>query len=80
MSLVECKNYAKVNNIPWILEGTWEPNAADGEPAPDHCYIRSTDNRAEGMFFNHRTTPQNATKLRNKVCSCNGKVNIHKYF
>ena len=73
MSLVECQNYGKENNIPWIVSGTWDPNADDGQPAPDHCYIRDSDKPAKGMFFNYRTTPQTATERRNKVCSCNGK-------
>ena len=69
MNLEQCKKYGVEKKVKWKLEGTWEPNAADGKPAPDHCYISNA-----GMFFNHRQSLQDATKERNKVCSCSGMV------
>ena len=71
MNLEKCKKYGIEKNVEWHHEGTWEPNANDGKPAPDHCYIKTTGN-VQGMFFNHRQSLQDATKEREKVCSCSG--------
>merc|ERR1711924_194146 len=46
--------------------GRWEPNADDGSPSPDHCYHRSSGE----VFFNTRTTSQDATHARQKICVC----------
>ena len=73
MNLETCKKYGIEKNIKWKMEGTWEPNGDDGKPAPDHCYIKTTGNY-KGMYFNHRQSLQDATKERNKVCSCSGTV------
>ena len=75
MNLEKCKKYGIEKNVEWHHEGTWEPNANDGKPAPDHCYIKTTGNILyQGMYFNHRQSLQDATKEREKVCSCSGTV------
>jgi hypothetical protein len=50
-----------------FYEGTYEPNARDGKPAPDRCYVRLSDMT---LFWNNRETPQYATKYREKICKC----------
>ena len=73
MNLETCKKYGIEKNVRWRLNGTWKPDADDGKPAPDHCYIKTTE-PYKGMYFNHRQSLQDATKERNKVCSCSGTV------
>jgi len=50
-----------------FYEGTWEPNASDGKPAPDGCYIRVS---SLTIYWNNRATSQGATKERQKICRC----------
>ena len=72
MNLVTCIKYAIEKNVEWQKEDTWI-HADDGKPAPDHCYIKTTE-PYKGMYFNHRQSLQDATKERNKMCSCSGTV------
>merc|ERR1712217_61462 len=46
---------------------SWAPNAADGYPAPDHCYTEPLNGY---LFFNRRATSQDATNIRHKLCMC----------
>jgi len=55
-----------------FYEGTWEPNASDGKPAPDGCYIRLS---SMTIFWNNRATSQDATKDREKICFCQTGLN-----
>ena len=71
MNLEACKKYGVEKNVRWRFNGTWDPDADDRKPAPDHCYIKLNGN-IQGMFFNHRQSLQDATKERQKVCSCSG--------
>ena len=73
MNSETCKKYGIEKNIKWQMEGKWEPDSDDGKPAPDHCYMKTAE-PLKGMYFNRRQSLQDATKERNKVCTCSGTV------
>merc|ERR1712187_585560 len=62
----ECEAFAAHNGAGFI-PGSWAPNAADGTPAPDHCYGKPENGYT---LFNRRNSTQEATDTRNKVCLC----------
>jgi len=66
MTELECKTFAEEHGAGFI-SGSWAPNASDGTPAPDHCYMKPQNGH---MFFNRRSSVQEATKIRSKVCLC----------
>jgi len=63
MTEPECKTFAEEHGAGFI-SGSWAPNAADGTPAPDHCYMKPQNGH---MFFNRRSSVQEATNIRSKV-------------
>jgi len=69
---ISCSDYTQSEcvNLFGATVGLWEPNAFDGSPAPDKCYIKNGGTAS--YWFNTRTSTQDATMARQKLCKCAG--------
>jgi len=68
---IDCSDYteSECKDLCNARVGIWEPNADDGNPAPDKCYKISSNGKC---YFNKRTSAQDATTARHKLCKCTG--------